>query len=295
MSFTMYPSTPTAVPSQAQLDAFNYLQSGQTAFANPNASHMTDIASANSNVGGLDMQAFGDTLSTGVKNGSITQADADSMYSQLSPIGLDSHAGINSSLAGTHSQVSAQTTQVVNNMPRVLSASSSYATTSQNYGKSSLCEGIESVLGSLGGAADDLFAGIKSAYNAINTALSTVAGWIKTAFNAAVDALGAAMADGEASSKSAMDSLSSAIGSLVSGADSSIMNTIKSALSAIKSGLDTVNGMIAKELTALGHMFDYLQNAATAALLGALHPCSQQVVRNTAGAAGAGPIIGLVS
>ena len=60
-------------------------------------------------------------------------------------------------------------------------------------------------------------------------------------------------------------------------------------------GLDTVNGMIAKELTALGRMFDYLQNAATAALLGALHPCSQQVVRNTAGAAGAGPIIGLVS
>ena len=141
---------------------------------------MASVTNRYQNLGGVRIQDYNDIIS----NPAFTANEVSEYNTALSPTGYTNHQNVSSYLDRNNNTVNTQTTQVVNNMPQVMSSSNSYASLAENYGHhSSLCDGVQSVIGSLGGAIDSAYSGIHDAFNAVDALMTGALASFTAAFN----------------------------------------------------------------------------------------------------------------
>lgn len=334
MSFPL--PDPTAVPlpqvSQAQKDALAFLKSGATPFANPLNSHMGEIGSGLSGTMNefhvTDLQAALDKAVADTAAAreidplaeGITAEEKAQIMASFEPLGLDKIDGVTSHLDGAKDVIATQSTEVVAKMDTVITKSQSYAATTEMFGeKPTICDSLKDLVGSLGGAADDLMADVKAGISKIGDIFKTVSTATKNALKSAIDWLKSKLS-GIGGTGGVMGEISTAIASFktsVSAFASDAVQAIKDGwdvvkngvfdavkgvkgmigdmAESIKTGLGDIKNMVQTEMAKIGEVTDYLRKAAMALSFPSLNPCAKAAVANVTGAAGAGPLQALVT
>jgi hypothetical protein len=321
LPFPSIPSTPAFIPTDAQKDAFSFLKNNSnpaSRFANPLSAPMSSLSSGIADMGGLGapVQSLQSLLNSAVAAGtnpnplnpiaSITQAQADEVMQCLAPMGFDQINTIAPALSGAQGALAAQSASVIPNMSSIISASSSYSTTAEMFGDTpTICDGLKDLLGSLGGAADELMASVSGALGSITEMFGSISASVRGIFTNAISALQSALGGsggvfGDISQ--AISDIKNNITSFVSMAAGELGKTVSelrglvsAAVDSIKEGLSDVAAMITDEISKIGEVFDYLKNAGMAMSWPSLNPCAKNVMKNVCGAAGAGPLVALVS
>lgn len=316
------PSVPAIIPSPEQQAAFDFMRGGGTKFANPLTDQVAEAEAAVANIGGVQVQQLEQMLAAGVANGTasvpdpntpiITQADYDLIMNDLGRIGLDGVTGAGAGAASATAKIAEQTSKVVcgedgNQMQKTLSAVSAHANTAEMFGdSSSICNGVGDLLGSLAGGASGFFDGIGAAVSEVNTMFNSVATAVKTAFNTAIsdfadlfNTIGSDITTALVALKTQVTTFVDDAAADITAATGLVMSEIKTAvggaLSAIGETFGDLTGAIQSELSKLEGVYDYLKDAAIAMNFPSLNPCSKDVVKNVCGAAGADPLVKLVS
>lgn len=288
-----------------QKAAFTHLRDPDKAnFANPLVGATAAITNSMGNLGGLDFSGFEAKITQAVDNAKITQIDADDIRSELSPLGF---SVVSSAVDSLTASIGEQTTTVVNDLARTISTVNSYGSLSEQFGvavtlnssgdvdddqlTTDVCTSIKDVIGSLSGAADELYASAQTAIASISDAINNLSATVKGYFQAAQTAIDGILA----STGAVVTDVKNALNSFVTNISNTIKSEIASLVDEINTHLDDVKDMIDKELTILNEITEYIKSAAISLSFPALDPCAKEAVAACAGAAGATPLVDLVT
>lgn len=318
-----------------QKAAFEFLQSGAPAFANPLVGDANALVTDMSNMGGMDFGGFDKDIGELAKIGADygveeATATANELRAEIAVLNLDT---VGSGAASTASLVAAQTELVVDQLPNVISASESHATIKQAMAATPLppgeggdepaqpsevptvCDGIRDLMGSLSGAGQAAFDAIKSAVNSLRTAVNNISAAVKGMFTAAYEKFKLAMAsirdairdvvDGVAAIRarvaSAIRAALEGVNDLISDAVAGVKSFVSNIGSAVREAISSAASAIKSKINELREMI-----AAELDKIGkmfdelknasiALSPCAKDAIRAVSGAAGAVALVNLVS
>jgi len=258
-----------------QKAAFEFLQSGAPAFANPLAGDANALVTDMSNMGGMDFGGFDKDIGELAKIGADygveeATATANELRAEIAALNLDT---VGSGAASAASLVAVQTELVVDQLPNVMSASESHATIKQAMAATPLppgeggdepaqpsevptvCDGIRDLMGSLSGAGQAAFDAIKSAVNSLRTAVNNISAAVKGMFTAAYEKFKLAMA-------SIRDAIRDTIRDVVDG-----VAAIRARVaSAIRAALEGVNDLISDAVAGVKSFVNNIGSAVREAI-----------------------------
>lgn len=296
-----------------QRAAFDEMQSirkttGAAPFQNPNAQRMSDTSSSVQSVGGVRVGEFDAKVQQAEAEGKLTPAQASQLRSQVDQLGVN---GVNNNISGASAAVDQQSERVVGDLPNLVSATQAYGNVHAAMATSpvpsdppsppSVCDGIEDLMGSIGGFATDIFDGIASGFGVVIDALSGVAQWIKDKFNLVVDWLGDLLSGSSPDSTSNPTqfnlNFSAALQRLsdfLSGIGQAVIDAFKGLFDGISLGLSSLTDKINIELGKIDSVYDTLKDAASVLSFPSLSPCAKDLIKLAAGAGGAVALVSLL-
>ncbi len=264
-----------------------------------------------------------DVIASGFDVASL-QAMADDLGSHLGSFNLSGIQGLSSqTFSNLSAKVAEQTSTLVNDMQNVITKTNAYATTKEMFADkapdgetptTNICDGIKSICGSMAGAADELMDVAKGAIDGMHDMFNAVSDTVKSGLNTAISTIRSTISDIIASITSGGGTgLLSQLTTMISDVKASVtgfmqeaaamagktIDELKTSIAGLiddaKAGLEDMTAMIRDELKEFENINQYLKDAAMAMSFPSLSPCAKEVVGKVAGAAGAGPLVSLVS